>query len=275
MNNIYNDILFLTHFFQKGENQLKDNGQSLTVFSTTRQGGCSHGKYGEMNINRYCGDNPHAIERNIDILSRKLDISKDHIIMPHQTHGTEIRQISDNYFSLSSSEKAILLEGTDALVTDVKDVCIGVSTADCIPIIIYDSEHKAAAAVHAGWRGTVKRIVSKTIRFMGNCYGSHPETLTAVIGPGISMDAFEVGNDVYEEFAAAGFNMGLISSFKNKWHINLPECNRLQLTEAGLKECCVYDTGICTYNNTGHFFSARRLGTASGRIFTGIIMRQT
>ena len=96
----------------------------------------------------------------------------------------------------------------------------------------------------------------------------------AVIGPGISADAFEVGDEVYAQFATAGFDMGRISHRTDKWHIDLWECNRLQLIEAGLEPASVAVAGICTYNNADDFFSARRLGTASGRIFTGIIIRQ-
>ena len=145
------------------------------------------------------------------------------------------------------------------------------STADCIPILIYDEVHHAAAAVHAGWRGTVKRIAMKAVSAMRVTYGSRPEDLTAVIGPGISLEAFEVGDEVYEEFASAGFCMADISRRYDKWHIDLPECNRSQLSAAGVSD--IRMTGICTYNNSADFFSARRLGVASGRIFTGIILR--
>ena len=88
-------------------------------------------------------------------------------------------------------------------MTNESNVCIGVSTADCIPILLYDTEHHAAAAIHAGWRGTVKHIVMKTIKEMGVVFNSVPQNLKAVIGPGISLDNFEVGDEVYEKFANA------------------------------------------------------------------------
>lgn len=250
-----------------------DISPDTTAFSTTRHGGHSTGNYAELNINRYCGDNPEDIEKNLEDLCRELGVDKERVIMPHQTHGTEVMQIGADFLSLSATVKGMILEGVDALITDVKDVCIGVSTADCIPILIYDYAHHAAAAVHAGWRGTAKRIACKAVKMMEVSFGSRPEDLTAVIGPGISIDAFEVGDEVYAEFEAAGFNMADISRKEGKWHINLPECNRRQLAAMGLKENNINVSGVCTYNNSNDYFSARKLGTESGRIFTGIILR--
>lgn len=250
-----------------------DISPDTTAFSTTRHGGHSTGNYAELNINRYCGDNPEDIEKNLEDLCRELGVDKERVIMPHQTHGTEVMQIGADFLSLSATVKGMILEGVDALITDVKDVCIGVSTADCIPILIYDYAHHAAAAVHAGWRGTVKRIACKAVKMMEVSFGSRPEDLTAVIGPGISIDAFEVGDEVYAEFEAAGFNMADISRQEDKWHIDLPECNRRQLAAMGLKENNINVSWVCTYNNSNDYFSARKLGTESGRIFTGIILR--
>ena len=107
---------------------------------------------------------------------------------------------------------------------------------------------------------------------MCQSFGSQPQSLRAVIGPGISLDAFEVGDEVYEAFATAGFHMPAISLRKDKWHIDLPECNRQQLIAAGLPKEHITNTGICTYHHADTYFSARRLGIQSGRIYSGIIL---
>lgn len=246
---------------------------SVTAFSTTRHGGFSQGAYGEFNINRFCGDNEECISKNLEALSRTLGISGNAVIMPHQTHGTEVRLIAKDFLTLPQQVKDMVLEGVDALITDVKNICIGVSTADCIPIIIYDPAHHAAAAVHAGWRGTVQRIVLKSIDTIHIAYGSRPEELQAVIGPGISLGAFEVGDEVYSEFAEAGFDMAAICRREDKWHIDLKECNRRQLCTSGIADSNITVSPICTYTDYADYFSARRLGTASGRIFTGIMLK--
>lgn len=246
----------------------------VTAFSTTRHGGFSRGAYGGFNVNRYCGDDEACVNRNLDLLGRELGIGTDRIIMPHQTHGTETRLISRDFLALGRPTQRMVLEGVDALITDVPGVCIGVSTADCIPIIVYDPEHRAAAAIHAGWRGTAARIAAKAVAEMGLAYGSRPEALLAAIGPGISLAAFEVGDEVYDEFASAGFDMTAISRREDKWHIDLKECNRLQLVSLGIMPRNIQVSGICTYNNYTDYFSARRLGAQSGRIFTGTIIKK-
>ena len=250
-----------------------DVSPSVTAFSTTRHGGFSHGAHGGFNINRYCGDDEACIDKNLALLASELGVDKANVIMPHQTHGTETRLISRDFLSLGQATQQMILEGVDALMTDVPGVCIGVSTADCIPIIIYDPEHRATAAIHAGWRGTVARIAVKTVTEMRLAYGSRPEALLAVIGPGISLDAFEVGDEVYDEFASAVFDMAAISRREAKWHIDLKECNRLQLVSLGIMPRNIQVSGICTYNNYTDYFSARRLGAQSGRIFTGTIIK--
>ena len=238
-----------------------DLGDHVVAFSTTRHGGCSTGNYSGFNINNYCGDETSHIVENHRSLAAVLGIDDNHIMMPHQVHGTEVRRID--------GPQQEVIEGVDAVMTDVPQLCIGVSTADCIPILLYDETHHAVCAVHAGWRGTVKRIVHAAIHAMHATYGTEPFQLKAVIGPGISLESFEVGDEVYQQFADAGFNMGQIARKYSKWHIDLPLCNRLQLEDWGVKD--IYMSGICTYQQYKDYFSARRLGVNSGRIFTGIM----
>lgn len=244
----------------------------VRAFSSMRKGGMSEDRYGEFNINPYCGDASDAVMMNRKALCTELQIGDAHLLMAHQVHGTEARIIAEEFFSLSPSTRLRLLEGVDVLITAIPHVCIGVSTADCIPVLLYDEEHHAAAAVHAGWRGTVARVVQKTIAAMQQSYHTQPAYLHACIGPGISLRHFEVGNEVYQAFAQAGFNMPAISQQMDKWHINLPECNRLQLLEVGVSDDRILSTGICTYEQVDAYFSARCLGIQSGRIYNGIIL---
>ena len=250
-----------------------DFGPEVKAFSTTRQGGCSEGNYGQFNINRYCGDSPEHIAQNRQALCQLLDIDDRHLLMPHQVHLTEVATIDADFLCLTADERQQRLEGVDAIMTDMSGVCVGVSTADCIPVLLYDAEKHAACAIHAGWRGTVARIVEKAVKAMTATYGTNPSNLVAQIGPGISLDSFEVGDEVYDAFAQAGFNMQSISERREKWHINLPLCNKLQLMAAGVMPEHITVSDICTYKSHDTFFSARRLGINSGRIFTAILMK--
>lgn len=258
--------------------------EGVLAFSTMRKGGVSQGNYSEFNINEYCGDSSEHIWENRRLLAERLGVSADHIVMPHQVHGIEVRRVDGEFFSKPETVRKMILEGVDALITDLRGVCIGVSTADCIPVLLYDEAHHAMAAIHAGWRGTVQRIVQKTVEMMCTSFHTHPSELKAVIGPGISKGAFEVGDEVYEEFVQCGFDMPAIADLRPnmkkegnvdqpmKWHIDLPLCNSLLLQESGIPAVHIHQSGICTYQHSDEFFSARRLGIQSGRIFTGIIL---
>lgn len=244
----------------------------VVAFSSTRYGGISEGNYAAFNVNHYCGDQLAHIVENRRLLCKVLDIDESHLIYPHQTHHTEVRVVDSDLLSLSSDERLRQLEGVDAVVTDLKGVCIAVSTADCIPVLLYDEAHHAVAAIHAGWRGTVARIVEKTVATMQRVYQTNPDQLKAVIGPGISLKNFEVGDEVYEEFEKNDFPMYIIATRLPKWHIDLPACNCQQLEHTGVKKENIHMSDICTYDHVDTFFSARRLGINSGRILTGIMM---
>ena len=243
----------------------------VTAFSTMRGGGVGTGTYSSFNITHYCGDSPENVVANRALLCERLSIDDSRLILPHQTHGTEVLQIDAAFLSLDKETQAARLHGVDSIFTREQGICIGVSTADCIPILIYDEPTHTVTAIHAGWRGTQRRIVEKTIASMG-CVLPLSQA-KAVIAPGISIEAFEVGDEVYEAFREAAFPMERIACrYGPKWHIDLWEANRLQLIACGLRPENIILSGICTYTSHTDFFSARRLGIASGRIFNGIMM---
>lgn len=248
-------------------------GEGVTAFSTTRQCGYSKGNYASFNINCYCGDEEEAIKKNREALCELLRIADDRLLMPHQVHLTEMTVVDEGLLRLSAEERHEALESVDALMTNVKGVCIGVSTADCIPVLLYDPVQRAVCAIHAGWRGTVQRIVEKAVLRMGAVYGTCAEDIVAQIGPGIHLESFEVGDEVYEAFSDAGYPMEQISRKEQKWHIDLWACCRLQLEATGIKAENIEECGICTYDEVEDYFSARRLGISSGRILTGIVLR--
>lgn len=133
------------------------------------------------------------------------------------------------------------------------------------------------AAVHAGWKGTVQHIVSSVMEHMSRNFGTRGADVVACIGPSISFESFEVGDEVYEAFKESGFDMSIISTKKRKTgkhHIDLWEANRSELLYAGIPAGQIEVAGICTYIHQDDFFSARRLGIDSGRILSGIMIRK-
>lgn len=247
----------------------------VRAFSTTRKGGVSEGNYAEFNVTHYCGDDPEKVASNRALLCAELGIDDEKLILPRQVHGTNVRLVNADYFSLSPAAREMVLNEADAVITNERSVCIGVSTADCVPILLYDPEKGVAAAIHAGWRGTVAKIVHRTVEELRRQFDCDPTKMTAVLGPCISVDAFEVGDEVVEAFRQAGFDLDAIVRRypTGRCHIDLLAANYQLLEDCGFGIDKVQVAGICTYGTSDSFFSARKLGIESGRIYTGIMMK--
>lgn len=255
--------------------------EHVTAFSTTRispfplqaEEVKQMGNYAAFNVTDYCGDLPERIERNKEWLCKELNISSEQLWLPRQTHTEHVKTIDTAFLSLSKEQQKEQLQEVDALITNLPQQCIGVSTADCVPILIYDETHQAIASIHAGWRGTVKRIAEKALNEMLQKYGTEASMCKAVIGPSISLEAFEVGEEVAEQFLKANFPSSIISRNYPKPHIDLWAANAIQLEALGMELTNIQIAGICTYQHADTFFSARQLGIKSGRIFTGIMLK--
>lgn len=198
------------------------------------------------------------------------------VTQPHQTHEDRIALIDRPGLTRED------LEGIDALITNLRDCAIGVRTADCIPVLMYDPVHHAVAAVHCGWKSTVKHISGKAIARMAEEFGTVASDLRAIIGPGIGPDSFQVQDDVVNKFAEAGFPMNEVCRFDGPripdsmiggYHIDLWRANEWLLREAGLKAVNISISGICTYTENDRFYSARREGTKCPRIINSIRLR--
>ena len=192
-----------------------------------------------------------------------LGLRLEDLALPRQVH-------SDNVLWMREAGRP---EATDAVITDKPGLCVCVKTADCIPVLLYDTRKRVVAAVHAGWRGTVSRIVQKTIKQMQPLNSTD---IHAIIGPGISLEQFEVGDEVYEAFRDAGFPMERIAKRPSSplrggrvgsWHIDLWEANRWLLEELGVRD--IYIQGTCT-RTSEDFYSARRETINTGRNYNGI-----
>ena len=171
-----------------------------------------------------------------------------------------LKQIHSATCVPAAGRSGILGEG-DALLEDTAGSVVAVKTADCVPILLIDDRHHAVAAVHAGWRGTVARIVGNAVEAMRGRFGTLPADLEAAIGPGIGKCCYEVGPEVAAEFGKQG-----------RAHIDLPEANRRQLMEAGVTPERIYASSLCTMCRPEEFDSFRRDREAAGRMlsFAGI-----
>lgn len=206
-------------------------------------------------------------------------------LYPHQTHTDNVFHITEDFLAMPESERKNRLEGIDAIISNVPDVIMGISTADCIPVLVYDPEHHAAAAIHAGWKGTLKRIVEKSLGKMQETFGTNPAKCLAAIGPGISLESFEVGDEVGEAFVNEGVDMEKVSlrlpkmnvshpTDERRLHLDLKKINRCQLLSLGVLAENIEVSPIDTYTD-GRFFSARREQKGDvkcGRILSGFVI---
>jgi polyphenol oxidase len=201
-----------------------------------------------------------------------------------------LRQIHSDLIHVVRSRKVGPLVG-DGVITDLSRLALGILTADCFPVLLVDTKKKAVGAFHAGWRGTVKRIVEKGVGIMRLEFGSRPEDIHAAIGPGIQKCSFEVGEEVEDAFhtqfayAAELFHHVQESDavrerypmlFMNqrapghgdpciKVHLDLREANRRQLLAAGVPEANITALADCTVCQPQKFFSHRAERGKTGR----------
>lgn len=187
--------------------------------------------------------------------------------MPKQIHSDKVVRYEDHL-----SEDADIPEA-DAVICQTPGQWIGVRTADCVPVLLYDPEQRVIAAVHAGWRGTVQHIVQKTHQRLISDYGSDPSDIYAMVGPSISPESFEVGPEVADAFRLAGRSDCILEGKGSPWikpHIDLWQSNVMDLLESGIELDHIDCTPLCTLQNSDILYSARKEGISTGRIVSAI-----
>lgn len=239
----------------------------LSHFISTRKGGISKGDIGELNLSFKVDDAQENVRYNRQLVASLIGVSPDKLVIPSQTHSSNIAEVTRLNYNDTFAD-------TDALVTNTRNICIAVLSADCVPILLYDPGSSSVAAIHAGWRGTVAGIVTKTVEKLQELYNANPHQIIAGIGPSICVQVYEVGEEVAGELIKLFGNDASIVKPKDngKFHIDLWEANRQLLVRAGVKKENIEISGICTYTNAGEFFSARRSGNKAGRFGAGIML---
>lgn len=203
------------------------------------------------------------IIKNRQLLCSILNMDIDKLVMTDQEHTDNIA-VLDNGFKLSKNG---YLPSTDAVITIKQQLPSMLFFADCTPIILYDTQTKALGLIHAGWKGTAKRITVKTAQLMIETYGSKPENIIAAIGPNIGQCCYEVSQDVADQLLSTIPKQTIsdtILKYKNlKPYVSLKEINALQLKSYNIKEIDI--SSECTSCNQELFFSHRMTNGKTGR----------
>ncbi len=191
------------------------------------------------------------------------------LVTVNQVHGeTIVRVHKSNYLAMRTVQ-------ADAMITNERGLAIGVETADCVPILLVDPGAPAVAAVHAGWRSTVRKIVQKAVAAMRKDFGSDPRRLIAAIGPSIGPECYEVDDPVMGPLrdAFASWQEVAWPRENGRWSLDLAKLNRLELVQAGLPEPNIYSFGMCTCCMADLFYSFRREGR-TGRMLSAIMIKE-
>lgn len=237
--------------------------------------GVSKNDWGKLNLCHYVDDKHENVKKNRELFCKFHKIEYNNLIIPRQTHTNRVKVIDKTFLDLDNIARERELNDVDALVSNIKNLCIGINTADCIPLIIFDTKHQAAAVVHAGWRGLSAHIARNAINTMQTEYHTMTDDIICAIGPCISSDNYEVGGELVDIFENEGFskNNFIQSCIPNKFNLDLRKALVEELIKLGIKHNNIEVSNICTYQECDKFFSARKLGIKSGRIFSSVILR--
>ena len=265
---------------------------------STRTGGVSKiyrpgQRSGELNL----GFTPSDTEENV-LANRRRFVEA--VSGSPETPLVALQQIHSNLtWKITRLEEAEILRQGDGLMTDRPGLLLGIQTADCIPVMVADTRRKAVAIFHAGWRGTLKRIVEGGVGRMRMEFRSRPEDLVAAIGPGIAQCCYSVGEEVRAEFLSQFAYAGDLfcevydsdpvrekypllfltarapghSPIGPSLHLDLFEANRRQLLDAGLRPESIHLIGHCTSCQTSRYFSHRAQHGFTGRMMSVIGIR--
>jgi YfiH family protein len=245
-------------------------------FSTRQGGGSSPYGEGELNLGWTPEDQPETVADNRRRFASAVTGERSlELVTIRQIHGNVVCAVEAGHGPLATEEGKATLQG-DGLITDLKDVLLGIQTADCTPVLVADTQARVVAAFHAGWRGTLARIVEQGIAAMKLRYGSRSSDLIAAIGPAIGPCCFEVGPEVRSAFESQfTYAPELFPKTGPQIHLDLFEANRRQLLDAGVatgKISLVGECTACTRLSDGRrkYFSHRSEHGFTGRMLNVI-----
>ena len=232
------------------------NSKKLSKFSEishgffNKNGGVSKGIYKSLNCGIGSKDKKNNVKKNLKIVIKKICKKSKEIFLVKQTHSNKFLFLSKNTKIKNRSITA------DAIITDKKDFPIAVLTADCVPILLFDKKRKMIAAIHAGWRGAFKGVISKVINFMLK-NGCDRKDITVAIGPSITQKNYNVKLDFKNKFIKKHKKNKIFFKNRNKLiYFDLPNYIKSQLKFNKISKIDMIN--IDTYDKKNNFFSARR-----------------
>jgi YfiH family protein len=230
----------------------------------TRLGGVSQGPFRSLNFDTSQGDSKENVLQNTNILASALDLDPEKIFLANQVHGDQVLILEEDPTSVPGKYQHL---DYDAIVTNRKGVAIGVLTADCLPIMLYDPSQEVIGIVHAGWRGTCLNVVGNVISKMKKVFGVDPSNLLVGLGPSIGECCYEVDVKVVRAIknSTSRWKDFIKPLRANRYTMDLVGLNVHQILQAGVPEGNVVRINACTCCNSKIFFSHRASKGKTGR----------
>ena len=244
--------MFLKNFFYIKKSHIKHG------FFTSLNG-LSKKEYKSLNCSTSNNDDKKIVLENRLIAMKNLNLNKKKLILIKQTHSSKVIRINERNLNQ-------ILEA-DGIITSLNNIVLGILTADCAPVIIYDDKNKFVCNLHSGWKGSLNNISQKAIKLFDR-YQIKRKNLTAIVGPCLGVKNYEVDKNFQKKFIEKNIKYSKFFRYKNKKksYFNLRGLINYQLSELGLKK--IYNIRKDTYSNEKLFFSHRRT-THKGQKTTG------
>lgn len=231
--------------------------QLLSQFTDLIHGSTSK-EFGVLKFDR--GQDDRVIS-NRENLAKQAGITLENIVMVKQIHGNHIIKVTNDY-SGNGKKSVFELENADGLITNVPLKALVVRTADCVPILIYDPQKRVISAVHAGWQGTIKKIVQETLKAMREEYNVEPSNVFVAMGPSISGQNYDISlvkDDRLLQFENTfGKDSEVIIRTPKGVALDLPLANKKLVMETDVPENQIEVSPICTYNESDTWASYRK-----------------
>ncbi len=243
------------------------NEKSVIHAFTSSKGGVSKGLIEGFNLGFNTKDLKSSVLENYRLLSYDLGFDLNRTVISKQTHTDNIRIVTEDDAGKGVTRESDI-EDTDGLITDVKNIPLVVFSADCTPVLLYDDNKKVVAAIHAGWRGTVKKIAGKAVKLMKEHFNCKPENIYALIGPSIGSCCFEFGNEAKEIF-----DDKYLTPKDDKYMVDIWSYNKDQLLLEGVPEKNIDLSSVCTVCNSDKYFSYRTHKEKTGRQAALILLK--
>lgn len=256
-------LLYLQSWMQKAP--------ELSVGFTTRKGGVNGESCHAFNLALHVEDEEAVVLHNRRQLMKEIGFTMDAFTCAQQVHANNVAIVDSSDRGKGSLSTQTAIADVDGLLTAQDDICLISFYADCVPLYFFEPTKRLIGLAHAGWRGTVKQIAKEMVHTMVEKMNANPKYIYAAIGPSIGACCYEVDNYVAQSVHNMLPRADVIKSHaNNRYMLDLKECNRQIMIEAGILPEHIAMTQYCTGCDTTRFFSHRKESGKTGRMASWI-----